>query len=421
MVMAARQNELPLGCGITKQHPPMPDAPRDVPPSDVVLFATADWDEPYWTNKQHTAKTFAQLGWRVLYVESVGLRGPKMGSSKDWKRLWRRLWRGLRSLVLGPRKAEQNIWIFSPLAIPGAHGTRWLRRLNTALVRWPLQRFLCARQWSKPLIWTYHPFMLDTVKGLGGSKMVYHCVDDLGAVPMIDSAVVDAAEVELLKACDAVFVTNESLVGKCRPFNANTHYFPNVVDFDHFSRAHEQGPLPEDLREIPEPRIVYVGVLSDFKVDFKLIEEVALARPDWHWVIIGTEREGQKSEWVPRLKALPNIHFLGRKAYEDLPSYLGSMRVGALPTLCNAYTKSMFPMKFYEYLAAGLRVVSTPLEFVKGLNFDTLGVAGDARGFVMAIGNFLSAGKIDKECSRSLVGDNNWKSRLSKMLSITVS
>ncbi len=399
----------------------MPDAPRDVPPSDVVLFATADWDEPYWTNKQHTAKTFAQLGWRVLYVESVGLRGPKMGSSKDWKRLWRRLWRGLRSLVLGPRKAEQNIWIFSPLAIPGAHGTRWLRRLNTALVRWPLQRFLCARQWSKPLIWTYHPFMLDTVKGLGGSKMVYHCVDDLGAVPMIDSAVVDAAEVELLKACDAVFVTNESLVGKCRPFNANTHYFPNVVDFDHFSRAHEQGPLPEDLREIPEPRIVYVGVLSDFKVDFKLIEEVALARPDWHWVIIGTEREGQKSEWVPRLKALPNIHFLGRKAYEDLPSYLGSMRVGALPTLCNAYTKSMFPMKFYEYLAAGLRVVSTPLEFVKGLNFDTLGVAGDARGFVMAIGNFLSAGKIDKECSRSLVGDNNWKSRLSKMLSITVS
>jgi hypothetical protein len=399
----------------------MPDAPRDVPPGDVVLFATADWDEPYWTNKQHTAKTFAQLGWRVLYVESVGLRGPKMRSGKDWKRLWRRLWRGLRSLALGPTPAEQNIWIFSPLAIPGAHGTRWLGHLNTALVRWPLQRFLRARQWSKPLIWTYHPFMLDTVKGLGVGKMVYHCVDDLAAVPMIDSAAVNAAEEKLLKACDAVFVTNENLVGKCRPFNANTHYFPNVVDFDHFSKAHEPGPLPEDMRQIPEPRIVYVGVLSDFKVDFELIEKVALARPDWHWVIIGAEREGQKSEWVPRLKALPNIHFLGRKAYEDLPSYLRSMQVGALPTLCNAYTKSMFPMKFYEYLAAGLRVASTPLEFVKSLNFDTLGVADDARGFVLAIGNFLSAGKIDKECSRSLVGDNNWPSRLSKMLSITVS
>jgi hypothetical protein len=361
-VMAARQSALSPGCGTTQHYPPMPDAPRDVPPGDVVLFATADWDEPYWTNKQHTAKTFAQLGWRVLYVESVGLRGPKMGSGKDWKRLWRRLWRGLRSLALGPRQAEQNIWIFSPLAIPGTHGTRWLGRLNTALVRWPLQRFLRARQWSKPLIWTYHPFMLDTVKGLGGSKMVYHCVDDLGAVPMIDSAAVNAAEVELLKACDAVFVTNKNLLDKCRPFNANTHYFPNVVDFEHFSKAHQKGPLPADLAAIPEPRIVYVGVLSDFKVDFKLIEDVALARPDWRWVIIGAEREGQKSEWVPRLKALPNIHFLGRKNYQDLPAYLAAMQVAVLPTLCNAYTKSMFPMKFYEYLAAGLRVVSTPLD-----------------------------------------------------------
>ena len=394
----------------------MPDAPQEVPPGDVVLFATADWDEPYWTNKQHTAKTFAQLGWRVCYVESVGLRGPKMGSGKDWKRLWRRLWRGLRSLALGPRQAEQNIWIFSPLAIPGAHGTRWLRRLNTALVRWPLQKFLRATQWSKPLIWTYHPFMLDTVKGLGGGKMVYHCVDDLGAVPMIDSTVVNAAEVELLKACDAVFVTNENLVDKCRPFNANTHYFPNVVDFDHFSRAHEPGPLPEDLRAIPEPRIVYVGVLSDFKVDFKLIEEVALARPDWHWVIIGTEREGRKSEWVLRLKSRPNIHFLGRKKYEDLPSYLGSMQVGALPTLCNAYTKSMFPMKFYEYIAAGLRVVSTPLRFVEGITMEAIKIAHNSGEFESYASVAISSGRLNEKESQRLVGANTWEMRLTAML-----
>lgn len=390
----------------------MPDAPRDVPPGDVVLFATADWDEPYWTNKQHTAKTFAQLGWRVLYVESVGLRGPKMGSSKDWKRLWRRLWRGLRSFALGPRKAEQNIWIFSPLAIPGAHGTRWLGRLNTALVRSPLQRFLRARQWSKPLIWTYHPFMLDTVKGLGGSKMVYHCVDDLGAVPMIDNAVVNAAEVELLKACDAVFVTNVNLLGKCRPFNANTHYFPNVVDFDHFSKAHEPGPLPEDLREIPEPRIVYVGVLSDFKVDFKLIKEVALARPDWQWVIIGTEREGQKSEWVPRLKTLPNIHFLGCKPYEDLPAYLRGMQVGALPTLSNDYTRSMFPMKFFEYIAAGLRVVTTPLPFTSVYLCDGIETAADTLVFQEKLQVSLNQGRLNQNQCGTLVGQNTWHERL---------
>jgi hypothetical protein len=390
----------------------MPDAPQEVPPGDVVLFATADWDEPYWTNKQHTAKTFAQLGWRVCYVESVGLRGPKMGSGKDWKRLWRRLWRGLRSLALGPRKAEQNIWIFSPLAIPGAHGKRWLGRLNTALVRWPLQRFLRARQWSKPLIWTYHPFMLELLGGVDCGKVVYHCVDDLGAVPMIDCAAVNAAEQKLLKQCDAVFVTNENLLGKCQPFNSNTHFFPNVVDFEHFSKSRKKGPLPADLAAIPEPRIVYMGVLSDFKVDFKLIYDVALARPDWHWVIIGTEREGQKSEWVPRLKALPNIHFLGCKAYQDLPVYLAGCQVATLPTLCNDYTRSMFPMKFFEYIAVGLRVVTTPLPFTSVYLCDGIETAADTLVFQEKLQVSLNQGRLNQNQSGTLVGQNTWHERL---------
>lgn len=75
-------------------------------PRDCVMFSTADWDEPYWTNKQHTASLLASRGWRVLYVESVGFRSPKVGSGRDWARLWRRLWRGVQSLVLGPPRTE---------------------------------------------------------------------------------------------------------------------------------------------------------------------------------------------------------------------------------------------------------------------------------------------------------------------------
>ena len=393
-------------------------APPPIPPSECVLFATADWDEPYWTNKQHTAKTFSQLGWRVLYVESVGLRGPSVSSGKDWKRLWRRLWRGLRCLVFAPFKADKDIWILSPLAVPGGHGRPFIGWLNTILIQWPLRRFLRAKKWSKPLIWTYHPFLLDLLGGIDRGKLVYHCVDDLGAVPMIDSATVNAAEEKLLKQCDAVFVTNENLLGKCNPFNRNTYFFPNVVDFEHFSTAHVKGPLPADLVAIPEPRIVFMGVLSDFKVDFKLIYGVATARPDWHWVIIGTEREGQKSEWIQRLQTLPNIHFLGRKAYRDLPAYLGGCQVATLPTLCNDYTRSMFPMKFYEYIAAGLRVASTPLDFVKVRGSEAAQAADGLEAFLDAINNLLASEKLDRAQSFNLIGGNTWQNRLSRMLSI---
>ena len=56
---------------------------------DVVLLATADWDHPFWTNKQHVAVALASLGHRVLYVESVGLRPPRM-EVQDLRRIWRR-------------------------------------------------------------------------------------------------------------------------------------------------------------------------------------------------------------------------------------------------------------------------------------------------------------------------------------------
>ena len=47
--------------------------------ADFVVLATADWDHPLWTNKQHTALTLAAAGHRVLYVESLGIRPPRAG------------------------------------------------------------------------------------------------------------------------------------------------------------------------------------------------------------------------------------------------------------------------------------------------------------------------------------------------------
>ena len=259
--------------------------------------------------------------------------------------------------------------------------------------------------------------ILATIAGLTHSAVVYHCVDDLSAIPGIDPVAFNAEEQRLLGRCQAVFVTSESLKEKCLPFNANTHYFPNVVDVDHFGQAHEVGPLPDDLASIPSPRIGYIGALSDFKVDFELIHDVAKARQDWSWVLIGDEREGQHSVGVAKLRNLPNVYFLGHKPYEQLPHYLRGIDVGTLPTLLNEYTRSMFPMKYFEYIAAGIRVVSTPLEFTKqeagGIEIGT-----DQWSFVESINQQLNYEKLTKEEGRILVGDNTWASRLSKTVLI---
>ncbi len=377
---------------------------------DCLLFSTADWDTPYWTNKQHTAQHLAREGYRVLYIESIGLRAPTF-NTLDLSRIWRRLKRGLRA----PKLVEPNVWVLSPLAIPFRHSSGLVRSINQGWLRLRIRLFMRSKRFDTPMVWTYHPFVRETIAALPHGPLVYHCVDDLSAVTGIDPIGFNREEQRLLVDCAVVFVTSLALKARCEPFNANTHYFSNVADLKHFGRAHQPGPVPADLANIPKPRIGYVGALSDSKVDFALVREVAKARTDWQWVFIGAEREGQHSPLVDSLRALPNVHFLGDKPYAVLPDYLRGIDVGTLPTLINEYTHSMFPMKYFEYLAAGVPIVSTPLEFTRH-NQSGLRIAKGASDFEQAITVQLGRGRFDATEADVLVGENTWANRLKKML-----
>jgi glycosyltransferase involved in cell wall biosynthesis len=389
------------------------------PPGDCLLFATADWDTPYWTNKQHTAHHLAQAGWRVLYVESVGLRQPRMGSGTDWGRLLKRLWRGLR----GVRQMQERVWVLSPLVLPFKHHHPWVRAFNQGLLRHTLARFCRRHGFQTPMVWTYHPFVLECLAGLKErhhmalGPTVYHCVDDLTAIPGIDAEAFNTEERRLLEHAQTVFTTSQALADKCSAHHPKVHNFPNVVDVDHFAQAWRvDAPLPADLAVIPEPRLAYVGALSDFKVDFELLDGLAAANPQWSLVLIGDEREGQHNPTLARMVLRPNVHLLGHRPYAELPHYLRGMGVGLLPTLVNDYTRSMFPMKYFEYLAAGLPVVSTPLAFTKECDHNFLGVATDAPAFSTKIQKALCP-IAHKQTLADAVGDNTWSRRLNKMLS----
>lgn len=379
-------------------------------PRDCVLFSTADWRAPYWTNKQHTARQLAATGRRVLYVESIGLRTPG-ANARDFKRLWLRLRRGLAPV----REVEPGVWLLSPLAVPFKQHWAAVRLLNQGLlalrIRWAMLRIGMRR----PLVWTYHPFMLQALDMLPHRGLVYHCVDDLAAVPGIPAEPFRAEERKLLARCDAVFVTSAALLDLCKPHNPHTWYFPNVVDAEHFGKALQPGPIPEDLARIPEPRLAYIGALSDYKVDFHLLHDTARAHPEWQWVLIGDEREGQQDPWLAAMRELPNVHLLGHRDYAQLPDYLRGIAVGLLPTLVNDYTRSMFPMKYFEYIAAGRPVASTPLEFTRQQH-EALQIGDDPKGFAEAIERSIARGTLAPPQAAAAVADNTWDARLRKML-----
>lgn len=328
---------------------PVPDA--------IVMFATADWRERFWTNKQHIARRLADRGARVLYIESTGLRRPG-ANSRDIGRIASRLWRAWRS----PERVDDRLWVHAPLTIPAAHRHVAIRRLNGTLLRSAISRWLRQQAVGRPVIWTYHPYIEEAIAGIDRGSLVYHCVDDIAAMPGIDSAAFAEAEARLLARADMVFATSPALRDHCaRIAGERVAYERNVADIGHFARAREPGPVPAELEPLARPRLVYVGVLSAFKLDLTLIEACVLARPDWSWVFIGDEPERQRDPAIAGLAAQPNVRFLGYRPYAEIPDYLRGIDVAVLPNLTDGYMASVFPMKLYEYFAAGKPVVATPL------------------------------------------------------------
>jgi glycosyltransferase involved in cell wall biosynthesis len=384
---------------------------RDI--RNCILFSTADWDAPYWTNKQHTTKHLAQRDIKTLYVESIGLRAPRFNSGIDLARIWRRFIRGMH----GVHQVEKNIWVVSPLVIPFKHQWKLVGFINRWMLDRAITRFFKKQnfQGQETILWTYHPYVLDYLDSVKYGSLVYHCVDDLSAIPGIDSEAFIRKEEDLLKAANVVFATSNKLYEKCRLINKNTYEFPNVVDWEHFSQAFSPGPDPEDLKNIPHPRLGYVGVLSDFKVDFELLLSIAAERPDWHIVLIGEEREGQHNPIVQILKAMENVHFLGYKKYEELPKYMRGLDVGLLPTLINQYTDSMFPMKYFEYIAAGLPVVATEIKSLVAVNEDVAKMTSH-KLFKKSIEDSILVKKFSPTKSKEIIGSNTWSTRLNKML-----
>ena len=383
---------------------------------DFVIFSTADWDHPSWTNKQHVAASLADLGHRVLYVESMGIRRPS-ATVRDAKRIHKRLVK----LVSGMQYVRENVWVLSPFSIP-LQGNSLIRAFNLMVLRSQIMHCLHKLNMPSPVFWTYNPLLGNFLEMKCWTKSVYHCVDEISEQPGMPAQLVQTKERELLQKVDCIFVTSIRLLEEKKMYNQAMYYLPNVVDFDHFHQTitKEDMQVPEDLNSIPEPRVGFIGALSSYKVDFDLLYQVASRMVDHSFVLIGDVGEGDPYTDVGKLKELRNVYFLGHQPYARLPEYLKGMQVCLLPFHLNKYTEYMFPMKFFEYLAAGRPAVGRLLPSLAGY-VDNYIVASTADEFVEGIRQCVGAAEVARNLKISgieLARKNTYKQRTLTMLDI---
>ncbi|WP_181304523.1 glycosyltransferase family 1 protein [Rufibacter sp. XAAS-G3-1] len=258
-----------------------------------------------------------------------------------------------------------------------------------------LNAFMADHDLEKTVFWYYTPMALEISRQFTPALTVFDVMDELSAFKFAPPRLLEL-EAELLAKADVVFTGGQSLYEAKRDRHQQVYAFPSSIDKVHFGQARQNQEDPADQAGIPHPRMGFYGVVDE-RFDIELLREVATARPEWQFVIIGPVVKIDPAV----LPASSNIHYLGGKSYQELPSYLAGWDVALLLFAHNESTKYISPTKTPEYLAAGKPVVSTSIRDVVRPygDLNLVQIADGAQAFETAIVKALTQ-KEDKEWSR---------------------
>lgn len=274
---------------------------------------------------------------------------------------------------------DRGVTIATPMLSPGdSHDDR-----VTAQARL-LGELLKGR--TPAVVWYYTPMALEFSNMLEPPVTVYDNMDELALFHGADSRI-RTAEARLMQRADVVFTGGHSLYAAKRHLHANIHAVPSSVDVAHFESGTGLAD-PADQAEIAHPRVGFFGVIDE-RMDLALVAELADRRPDLEFVMVGPTVKIDPASRPQRR----NIHWLGGKAYNDLPAYLHNWDCGFMPFAINDATRFISPTKTPEFLAAGLGVVSTAITDVATpyADLELVAIAEDAEGFAMALDGAIDA------------------------------
>jgi hypothetical protein len=364
---------------------------------DIVCFSN-DWDgDPL--SKTHLMRILARDN-RVLWVNSLGNRIPR-ATVGDGLRIARKL----RAAARGVVEAERNIHVLSPLYLP-AYGSEAVRRANRAVVRLQVLAAMRRLGMRRPISWSFLPSAAAVAGTLDEALVLYHVVDEFAA---FSDASAHVAELErrLLARADLVVASSAPLLEAKRRVNPRTVLVRHGVDFAHFARACEPGPVPPDLARLPRPVIGFFGLLADW-IDLALVRRVADAFPHASVALLGKV----VASTAP-LDGARNVHLLGRKDYAELPAYCRGFHLALTPFKRNAMTIYANPLKAREYVAAGLPAVCTDLPELREVPGCT--VVRDGQAFVDAVGRALASPGGPDPTRSALVRGESWEEKAAEL------
>lgn len=328
---------------------------------DIIVVGIQAWDIEIGSNCKNIATEFS-VDNRVLYVNPPTDRISAFRERKNSKLIKRkRIRKGIEPSLV---KINSNLWNLYPPTItesinwiPCKRLFRLFNRINARRFCKEINKASDKLNFKNPIVFNDSSMFLGMhiMDYLSPSFYVYYMRDFLIKNPYWRKHGLTNEPVTISKA--QLVVTNSELYAEYgREHNKHSYMVGQGCDTDAFDPEKNNFELPEDLSDISNPIVGYVGYLSSRRLSIDILEHISEQLPDWNLVLVGPEDNTFKSSSLHKKN---NIHFLGSKDPSTLPGYIKGFDVAINPQLINDATMGNYPRKIDEYLILGKPVVAS--------------------------------------------------------------
>ena len=340
----------------------------------------------------------------VLFVNSLGVRIPTAKHGGHGQ-VMARIARKLGSFKRGLTHIEANFHVLSPLSVPGEVGRTAFGWALAPQIRLAARRIGIRR----PVLWIHCPPGADLIGAIDAAAIVMQRTDRFEAFPEGDPVELSRQIAKLKANAGLAVYCNSELMALERGTVRSQVLVTHGVELERFVGAGTAiTEPPAGMAEIARPRVGFIGGIDAHTFDPELFLKVVTAMPTTNFVMVGGSSlpEG----WCPHA----NVHFLGRKPYDDVAAYMAACDALIMPWNKSDWIKGCNPIKLKEYLAVGRPVVTTDFPALAEYR-DLVRVAADADGFASALTQVLAVAH-DAAPGRARVQSQSWDAKANEVL-----
>lgn len=253
-----------------------------------------------------------------------------------------------------------------------------------------------------------------------GYAILYEYIDELtpqitGNIPKF---VFDRHDYVLKNEDISIIATADKLFEQVKPYRTrNMDMITNGVDYEHWNLDRNLLECPQDIQDIiNENKIIigYHGALAQW-IDYDLLKQIA---EDERFIllIIGYEHDDCMKE--SGLLAYKNVKYIGSKPYSELSRYAAFYDIAILPFLVNDITKSVSPVKIFEYMAQQKPIISYALP--ECLKYESCLIAHNQQEFINNINNAIELRFDEDYCNvlKQEALENTWQAITKKTIDL---